>query len=241
MLLLPFGLDAVIADLKITPITSGLRIKIRSMVDQNSLSPYFNADRRELLHFLGGARYSSAIDVGCASGLLGRELISSRTVKECDGIELNPQAARVAAGGLRKVWEGAIEAVAGTIPWRSYDLIVMADLLEHLADPWQALRDLHSNAGEEVNLLISVPNVRHKSVVFPLLFSGRFEYQDAGIMDRTHLHFFTRSSLLKILADTGWKVQKVRPNIKSKYLKWWYPHHLLEEFLAVQYFVLATK
>lgn len=220
---------------------TSLQAKIYPMSDQNSLSPYFSADRRELLHFLDDARYSSAIDLGCASGLLGKELISDRIVKACDGIELNPQAARVASDGLRKVWEGAVETVFETIPWRSYDLIVMADVLEHLADPWQILRALHSNAGEDVNLLISVPNLRHKSVVFPLLFSGRFEYQDAGIMDRTHLHFFTRSSLLKILADTGWKVQKVRPNIKGKYLKWWYPHHLLEEFLAVQYFVLAGK
>jgi 2-polyprenyl-3-methyl-5-hydroxy-6-metoxy-1,4-benzoquinol methylase len=211
------------------------------MPDQNSLSPYFNTDRRELVHFLDDARFSAAIDLGCASGLLGRELISSRVVQECDGVELNPQAARVASEGLRKVWEGAVETVFEAIPWGSYDLIVMADVLEHLADPWQVLRELHTHTSENANLLISVPNVRHYSVIFPLLFSGHFEYQDVGIMDRTHLHFYTRLSLLKILSDTGWKVQKVRPNIKSKYLKWWYPHHLLEQFLAVQYFTLASK
>lgn len=211
------------------------------MADQDSsLSPYFNADRRELLRFLD-ARYSSAIDLGCASGSLGRELISDQIVKACDGIELNPQAARAASDGLRKVWEGAVETVFETIHWRSYDLIIMADVLEHLTDPWQILRALHSNAREGADLLISIPNVRHKSVVFPLLFSGRFEYQDAGIMDRTHLHFFTRSSLLKMLSDTGWNVRKLTPNIKHKYLRWWYPHRLLEEFLAVQYFVLASK
>jgi 2-polyprenyl-3-methyl-5-hydroxy-6-metoxy-1,4-benzoquinol methylase len=211
------------------------------MPDQISLSPYFSADRRELLHFLDDARFSSAIDLGCASGLFGQELLSSRTVQECDGIELNPQAARVASEGLRKVWEGAFESVFETIPWRTYDLIVMADVLEHLAEPWQALRDLHAHTSENANLLFSVPNVRHYSVVLPLLFSGRFEYQDVGIMDRTHLHFFTRLSLLKALSDAGWKVQKVRPNIKAKYLKWWYPHQLFEEFLAVQYFILACK
>jgi 2-polyprenyl-3-methyl-5-hydroxy-6-metoxy-1,4-benzoquinol methylase len=211
------------------------------MPDQIALSPYFSTDRRELLHFLEDARFSSAIDLGCASGLFGRELISSRTVQACDGIELNPQAARVASEGLRKVWEGAFETVFETIPWRTYDLVVMADVLEHLAEPWQALRDLHAHTNENANLLISVPNVRHYSVVLPLLFSGRFEYQDVGIMDRTHLHFFTRLSLLKALNDTGWKVQRVRPNIKTKYLKWWYPHHLFEEFLAVQYFILASK
>lgn len=211
------------------------------MPDPNSLPAYFNADRRELLHFLDDARFSTAIDLGCASGLLGRELVSAALVAECDGIEMNPPAARVASGTLRKVWEGAVEAVFQTVPWQSYDLIVMADVLEHLADPWQILRALHSHSSEGAHLLVSVPNVRYKSVVFPLLFAGRFEYQDAGIMDRTHLHFFTRSSLLKTLADTGWKVQKVRPNIKRKYLKRWYPHRLLEEFLAVQYFVLASK
>ena len=60
-------------------------------------------------------------------------------------------------------------------------------------------------------------------------------------MDRTHLHFFTRSSLITLLSDTGWSVEKIHPNIKQKYLKWWYPHKLLEEFITVQYFVLAHK
>lgn len=211
------------------------------MNDRNSLSPYFNADRRELLHFLDDARYSSAIDLGCASGLLGKELVSAHFVTDYDGIELNPEAARAALDGLRQVWEGALETVFETVPWRSYDLIVMADVLEHLVDPWKTLRALHSHSAEGANLPISVPNVRYKSVILPLLFFGRFEYQSAEIMDRTHLHFFTRSSLVKTLAGTGWKVKKVRPNIKNKYLKWWYPHRLLEEFLAVQYFVLAGK
>lgn len=57
----------------------------------------------------------------------------------------------------------------------------------------------------------------------------------------THLHFFTRPSLINILRETGWTVEKIQPNIKIRYLKWWYPYTLLEQFIAVQYFALASK
>ena len=78
-------------------------------------------------------------------------------------------------------------------------------------------------------------------MLLPLLVQGRFTYQDAGIMDRTHLHFFTRSSLGAAVRAARWQVVAIAPFIKRKYRRWWFPQHLLEEFFAVQYFLLAQK
>lgn len=203
---------------------------------------YFNADRDDFLQFLNSAgKFGEVLDIGCAAGSLGSRLVESDLAEAVDGIEINPAAAAQASQRLRTVWQGSVEGLLPKIPLPAYSLIIMADSLEHLVDPWQVLRDLQENSSPETKIAVSVPNLREKNVILPLLFQGRFQYQDAGVMDRTHLHFFTRSSLIAPLSDTGWSVEKIHPNIKQKYLKWWHPHKLLEQFITVQYFVLAHK
>jgi 2-polyprenyl-3-methyl-5-hydroxy-6-metoxy-1,4-benzoquinol methylase len=208
------------------------------MTSNNS---YFHADRNDLLQFLQHEKFNNGLDIGCAAGVLGTQMMRSSVVNNVDGVEINPEIAKQAVMVLNKVWQGGIEAVLHDTPLTDYDLICMADSLEHLMDPWKVLSDLYQNAAVGTKLVVSVPNIHEKNVLLPLLFQGRFEYQNSGVMDRTHLHFFTRSSLIKILGETGWVVEKTQPNIKKKYLKWWYPHQLLEEFVAVQYFALASK
>ncbi|BBP00863.1 class I SAM-dependent methyltransferase [Sulfuriferula nivalis] len=208
------------------------------MTPKNS---YFHADRNDLLQFLQPEKFKNGLDIGCAAGVLGTQMMRASVVNNVDGVEINTEIAKQAELVLHKVWQGGIEAVLPDIPLKNYDLICMADSLEHLMDPWKVLSELYQNAAAGTKLVVSVPNIREKNVLLPLLFRGQFEYQNSGVMDRTHLHFFTRSSLIKILRDTGWVVERTQPNIKKKYLKWWYPYQLLEEFVAVQYFALASK
>ncbi len=205
-------------------------------------SAYWEADRQDLVEFLAPhGPFARAMDIGCAAGRLGEALMAGRIVSACDGIEPDPGAAARARQRYGRVIEGDLESAGQDVDWQQYDLLLMADVLEHLADPWQALAMLHERVDPGTRLAISVPNVRHKSVVFPLLFEGRFEYADAGIMDRTHLHFFTRSSVRRALREAGWQLVGERLNIKKKYLRPWWPHRMLGEFLAVQCFALAQK
>lgn len=86
------------------------------------------------------------------------------------------------------------------------DLIILADCLEHLVDPWAVLRSLRTKAKDTARLALSVPNLRYYRLNLALIFAGRFEYSDAGgLMDRTHLRWFTRGSLEQSLRDTGWE------------------------------------
>ena len=206
------------------------------------MSRYYTADRRDLVDFLRlHGHFGTVLDIGCASGRLGQQLLQTGLAERCDGIEPNAEAASQAADQLHRIWVADLEAVTGQVPWTDYDLLIMADVLEHLIDPWRVLAELHRRVRPGARLLLSVPNVRHKSVVLPLLFRGRFDYADAGILDRTHLHFFTRSSLLDAVGRAGWRVATIAPYIKPKYRRWWFPHRLLGEFLAVQYFLLVEK
>jgi hypothetical protein len=85
--------------------------------------------------------------------------------------------------------------------------MTFADVLEHLVEPAAVLRHLRRWLSDSGRILISIPNIRHESVVLPLLVEGRWEYADSGILDRTHLRFFTRDGVLKLLVDAGFELE----------------------------------
>ncbi|MBE7459350.1 MAG: class I SAM-dependent methyltransferase [Zoogloeaceae bacterium] len=211
-------------------------------MDSREIAEYYAAERPELQAFLRGfGRFDEALDIGCAAGMFSSRLVAEGIVGTCDGIELNYEAARIAERRLRHVWAGSIESVATEIPWGNYDLIMLADVLEHLVDPWAVLRLLHDKTNSECKMLLSVPNVRHYKVTLPLLFRGEFRYTDAGIMDRTHLHFFTRGSIEETLKECGWSVLARGSNMKKRYRRRFVPTRLIEPFVAVQTMFLAKK
>ena len=153
-----------------------------------------------------GAR---VLDLGIGSGSLGREL---RQDLQCrlDGVTINPQEQAVAAAWYERIavldldragWEQEFEAHA-------YDVIVCADVLEHLRQPEQVLAACHRLLRPDGALLVSVPNVAYAGLVAELM-RGNFDYGREGLMDRTHLRFFTRRSFQKLLADQGWAVEAV--------------------------------
>lgn len=211
-------------------------------MSENGIADYYVAQRPEFVSFVGqSGAFATAIDIGCAGGKLGADLLRKGIVGTCDGIEPFPAAATLAQDNLRQVWQGGLEAVANDVPWPQYELLLMADVLEHLVDPWSALRLLHERTAPSCRLALSVPNVRHYKVVLPLLFRGEFRYRDHGIMDRTHLHFYTSDSITETLAECGWKVVRVDSHMKKSYRRWFFPTRLLEPFLAVQHLLIAEK
>jgi 2-polyprenyl-3-methyl-5-hydroxy-6-metoxy-1,4-benzoquinol methylase len=149
---------------------------------------------------------ASVLDVGCWSGFVGRFLRDERGAT-VDGIEPHAEMARRAATAYRRVLpmpvESALESLSQQV--ERYDTIVLFDVLEHLADPAEVLRALHLVAAPGARVLVSIPNVAHWSVRKQLLL-GRFEYEDSGILDRTHLRFFTLTTARGLLEGAGWRV-----------------------------------
>jgi 2-polyprenyl-3-methyl-5-hydroxy-6-metoxy-1,4-benzoquinol methylase len=208
----------------------------------DSVAEYYVAGRPEFVSFLRPAgSFGQVIDIGCAGGVLGSTLVQQGLVKACDGIEPFPAAAELAEKSLRRVWNGTLETVADAVPWQDYELVTMTDVLEHVVDPWAALRFLHERTAPGCRLALSVPNVRHYKVVLPLLFKGEFSYRDHGIMDRTHLHFFTADSIREVLDACGWKIVRRDSHMKKSYRRWYMPTRLLEPFVAVQHLMIAEK
>ena len=145
------------------------------------------------------------LDIGCGAGVLGKAL-KDRQNCYVTGIEYDPAEAHHAEARLDRVYTGDAVKIMPEIQKNSFDTIIMADFLEHIADPEKVLSDVKNILTSEGKLVLSIPNVRHWSVIKDLL-EGRWEYRDAGIQDRTHLRFFTWQSILSLLNSAGYHIE----------------------------------
>lgn len=199
----------------------------------------YDFDRAELLPFLP-ATSRVLLDVGCGSGAFGRLLRSRRPGMELWAVESDPAAARAAEDGFDHVVLG--EFPDERLPSGRFDVVLCADVLEHMAEPEKALRAAVKTIGPDGIMVASVPNVRHwRAVVWPLLRHGTWTYTERGILDRTHLRFFTRRSMCDFFADNGWSVESVTGinMIRREKLLSAVSGHLLDDFLWPQYAVVA--
>jgi SAM-dependent methyltransferase len=143
------------------------------------------------------------LDVGCAAGAMGAAMLAAGAA-EVAGVEVVAGAAARARTRLTAVYQLDAEALP-ELPYPDgyFDVMTFADVLEHLRDPAAVLRHLRRWLADDGRIVCSIPNVRHASVLVPLLVEGRFDYADAGILDRTHLRFFTVDGMVKLLAAAG--------------------------------------
>lgn len=149
---------------------------------------------------------ATVLDVGPWTGAHGRHLIEHAQAV-VDGVETDAEAAAVAAAEYREVIVGAVddEAVEARLTGRGYDTILFLDVLEHLRDPATVLKTARDWLRPGGTVLCSLPNVAHWRVRLALA-RGRFDYADAGLMDRTHLRWFTRDSARELVAGAGYAV-----------------------------------
>ena len=142
---------------------------------------------------------SSILDVGTATGTLGRILSPDRY--RVVGIEPDPASAHVAAEHYERVFVGTLDEAPDEVIG-SFDLVVCCDVLEHLVNPDAQLRRLVRAQRPLTKFILSVPNIAHLWVRLNLLV-GRFDYADRGILDRTHLRFFTQKGFLAMIDNAG--------------------------------------
>ncbi len=145
------------------------------------------------------------LDVGCSSGFLG-SLLNGWDGKKV-GIEMNKEAAKKATAYYDEV---RTQDIRNYVPpsEEKYDVIVLADIIEHLDNPEDIVRKYIQNSGGERIIIISVPNVANIYIRLNLLF-GRFDYGRRGLLDRTHLRFFTKKSIKEFCENLGLHVERI--------------------------------
>lgn len=149
------------------------------------------------------------LEIGCGTGNTLAWLKANKGCSWVGGVEIFPQAAKEARSKLDALYEGDGEVLDFPIETGSLDAVLCLDILEHMVDPWRMVRRLDALLKPGGVLIASIPNVRYFRVVLPLLLRGRWEYTDSGILDKTHLRFFVRSTALELLECSGMTVDKV--------------------------------
>jgi 2-polyprenyl-3-methyl-5-hydroxy-6-metoxy-1,4-benzoquinol methylase len=149
---------------------------------------------------------SKVLDVGTASGTLARMCMDKPL--HLFGVEPNADWAQIASPLYERIWIGSIDEI-GKDCLAGYDAIILGDILEHLPNPEQVLQKLIEHQPEDCLFMISVPNIANLWVRLNLMI-GRFDYADRGILDRTHLRFFTRKSLVAMVENAGLRILSIR-------------------------------
>ena len=190
--------------------SSAQRIADHGADYSDKTGPYFDNVRRDIAPLLP-AQAGAVLEVGCGAGATLQWLQQSGRATRTVGIELFPDAAERARERIDELLQGNAEALlASQLPARftpaSFDLVLCLDVLEHMVDPWAFVSRVQALMKPGAVLIASIPNVRHLRVVLPLLLAGRWRYEDSGILDRTHLRFFTHGTAMALVSPPGLRV-----------------------------------
>lgn len=170
----------------------------------NKAEDYFNHERPEMLAYLPSG-CKTLLDVGCGEGTFAG-YIKGKENLEAWGIELMEGPGKEAMKRLDKVFIGPCENFIEELPDNYFDAIYCNDVLEHLVDPYSVLAILRTKLTENGVVISSIPNIRYHDAFKKIILHKRFEYERHGIFDKTHLRFFTKSSIVKMYREQGFKI-----------------------------------
>ena len=215
--------------------------------------PYPHGSHSVMLRWLGEGHGRTLLDVGAADGLLSRRF-AERGFR-VTGIECDPAAAQAGARWCERMVVANLDREVPRLE-TVYHAIVYGDVLEHLADPLRVLTDLTRVLAPDGAVVLSVPNVAHFVIRLSLLV-GKFDYLDRGILDHTHLRFFTERSLRALVADAGLRIERFTATpaplyqlLPTRFHRPWlavthrmnaWLAHSLPRLLGYQFIVLARR
>ena len=168
---------------------------------------YFENSRPDMLAFFP-PHARRVLDVGCGSGAFGRTL-KDKFGCEVWGVEPDLKSSEKAAGQLDHVVHGRFDKKT-ELPAAFFDCIFFNDVLEHMIDPAFTLRLARKFLTPTGKVVASIPNIAHFPTVWRLVAQGQWEYTERGILDRTHLRFFTRRSIHRLFEEAGFSVKTIQ-------------------------------
>lgn len=197
--------------------------------------------RDEFLSLVPGG-VKKVLDVGCGRGDLGLKLKAKD--REVVGVEKDEACYNIAREKLNKTFLSDIEKFQLPYPQKYFDCILYADILEHLINPFITLRGHRKYLNDTGFIIASIPNIRYYKVIARLVLGGTWDYMDKGILDRSHLRFFTLINIQELFVRAGYEIVEIRRNVIAargiKILNY-VCFNGLKEFLTYQYYVKAKK
>jgi len=197
------------------------------MINEKNEFVYASVERQEMRDFLPN-KYSKVLEVGCNVGNF-RQFLS----KSCEywGVEPFQEAANIAKAKMNKVLIGFYDHVANEIPDNYFDLVIANDVIEHMEQPWNFLQSIKQKMTANAFIILSIPNVRYFWNLKELLCKKDWEYKDFGILDITHLRFFTEKSIVRLLNENNFEIEKIKGINSAKIKKRHLPIYWLLKFI----------
>ncbi len=216
------------------------------MSDYERPNDYFSLQRDNLFRLICDKQGINILDIGCGVGRLGSRL--KQLGNAVYGIEINSEAATAAASVLDRVCCGDVEKMELDYPEGFFQVMIMGDILEHLIAPWNTLKRLRSYLADNGIIVASLPNIQYFPILFGLLL-GRFQYTSQGILDWSHLRFFTTREAKRLFQLAGYEILDM-PFILPYKKRWvrilsvvlhYLSFGLARNYLIGQIFIVATK
>lgn len=182
---------------------------------------YYNIVRDDLISMIREAKEKpiNVLEIGCGTGATLLQIKKQFPNAKVFGLELQEEAAEYGAR-LLPITCGNVEDRKLDFKEEYFDYILLGDVLEHLVNPEETLLYLKKFLKREGYIVTSIPNLQHYSAFVPLLF-GEFEYFDAGVLDRTHLRFFTMRSIQNMFSRTDYEILEMNRNIDVSEMQPW--------------------
>jgi 2-polyprenyl-3-methyl-5-hydroxy-6-metoxy-1,4-benzoquinol methylase len=169
---------------------------------------YYSQARPEIVSFVPSG-IKTILDIGCGEGIF-LQLIKEKTGAETWGIEQEVQISEKAKINADKILTGKVEDSFSSLPDTYFDCIVFNDVLEHLNDPAGILKTMTRYLSKNGVIIASIPNVRYIYNLIELLFKKDWQYKESGVLDSTHLRFFTKNSILRLFDESGYQVVNIQ-------------------------------
>jgi 2-polyprenyl-3-methyl-5-hydroxy-6-metoxy-1,4-benzoquinol methylase len=171
---------------------------------------YFSGVRTDILAELPRDPAARILEIGCGTGATGEAALAAGLAGFYRGVEFDPESAERARTVLTDVVCANVETIDPALIADSYDVLILSEVLEHLIDPWGVMKALAPFVKPGGRVYASSPNISHHKVIRSLL-AGRFEYEAEGVMDRTHVRWFTPASYRAMFEEAGFRTVSVGP------------------------------
>ena len=207
---------------------------------------YFTATRMDIIQLLPKNKDNKILEIGAGNGATLLAAKSLGLAKETVGIELvKVDNYSENFPNIDKFIYGDIESIKLDFEENYFDVIICADVLEHLVNPWETIKKLGRFQKEGGIFLSSIPNIRNYRILRSIILGGDFRYQDGGILDRTHLRFFCKKNIIQMFEDNDYEIIKINTNMGAYGLKQKFLNNLtlkiFDDFFVFQYCTVARK
>lgn len=214
----------------------------------NKESKYYTQVRKDILPYIPLKNGTKFLDIGCSAGNTLCYLKETKIIEEAVGVDFMdiPQSNQQNPL-IDKFIVADIQQQQLDLPERYFDVILCADVLEHLQDPWSSLEYLKKFIKLDGLLIVSIPNIREFSAMHKIFFKGDFLYAPSGILDKTHLRFFCKKNIQALVSGAGFSIQQTAPTFKTcpiqkrRNIFSQFSFGIFDQFLAQQYIVTARK